>query len=50
MKESRSLKKSTGKVYNLLGFSPTNAGFEGALYQLCNGLIDQTQFYRKYKK
>lgn len=27
-----------------VGFSPTNAGFEGALYQLRNGLIDQKQF------
>ena len=26
------------------GFSPTNAGFEGAVYQLRNGLIDQKQF------
>ena len=27
-----------------VGFSPTNAGFEGALYQLYNGKIDQKQF------
>ena len=27
-----------------VGFSPTNAGFEGAVYQLRNGLIDQKQF------
>lgn len=30
-----------------VGFSPTNAGFEGAVYQLRNGLINQQQFSEK---
>ena len=33
-----------------VGFSPTNAGFEGALYQLYNGGIDQKQFSEQVQK
>ena len=33
-----------------VGFSPTNAGFEGALYQLYNGMIDQKQFNQEVKE
>ena len=33
-----------------VGFSPTNAGFEGALYQLYNGQIDQKQFSKEVQK
>lgn len=33
-----------------VGFSPTNAGFEGALYQLYNGQIDQKQFSEQVQK
>lgn len=33
-----------------VGFSPTNAGFEGALYQLYNGMIDQKQFNQEVQE
>ena len=33
-----------------VGFSPTNAGFEGAVYQLRNGMIDYDQFSREVQK
>lgn len=32
------------------GYTPTNAGFEGALYQLYNGKIDQKQFNTEVQK
>ncbi len=38
------------KGLQFVGYSPTNAGFEGALYQLRNGLIDQAQFSREVQK
>ena len=33
-----------------VGFSPTNAGFEGALYQLRGGMINQKQFSDEVQK
>lgn len=33
-----------------VGYSPTNAGFEGALYQLYNGGMDQQQFSQEVQK
>ena len=33
-----------------VGFSHTNAGFEGALYQLYNGMIDQKQFNQEVQE
>lgn len=38
------------KGLQFVGYSPTNAGFEGSLYQLRNGLIDQAQFSREVQK
>ena len=38
------------KGLQFVGYSPTNAGFEGALYQSRNGLIDQAQFSREVQK